>query len=127
MIGACSSLWEQLGDIESALAVFLERERALEQRAGIRKEGLDVETLWRRLQVPACQFRFRVKAVDLADPATHEQRDHCLRFGVEVGGLRGKRICGGQGGRLQLFAQLEVKKGQSRDSSPESREPFAPG
>jgi len=48
-----------------------------------------------RLAVEVVELRLVIEGIDMARAAIHEQEDHALRLGGEVGNLRGQRISPG--------------------------------
>ena len=91
VVGARADVREELADLEAALAVALERERRLHQRAGLAlgRDGAARQ----RLAVVLVEHRLRIEAVDLRQPAVHEQEDDVLgaRGMVQARRRRGRR------------------------------------
>ena len=80
---------EDLGDVDAALPVLLEAERARHQRAGMALPDDDVAFARQRLACEAVQGRLGIERIHVADAAAHEQRDDTLRARREVRLLRG--------------------------------------
>ena len=84
VIDHAADVREQLRDLDSALAVLLELERTLHQRPGITLADPNPALATQRLAMVFRQHRLRVKGVDVADSAAHEQRDDGLGSWFEM-------------------------------------------
>ncbi len=74
---------EDLRNVHSALPVLAELKRARHQRTGIPLSHDDLALAGQRLARILSQRRLGIEGIEMADAATHEQRNH-------AGGTRGK-------------------------------------
>jgi hypothetical protein len=114
-VGVPGDVREQIRDPQAGLAVLAEFPRALEDGADVLELGLLqlADRLARVFAVVTGEARLGVEAVDLGDPAFHEQEDDVPGSRTEMGGPGCERIGGGAegaGGGLEEGTEGEGSK-----------------
>ncbi len=110
VVGAGADVREQLAHFDAALAVLLERERRLQQRAGL---ALGRHRAARqRLAMVLVEHRLRIEAVDLRQSAVHVEEDHALgaRGMVELARPSPASCAVGEAGRRERLAHQAGKR-----------------
>ena len=103
VIGVARDVLEQVGNLQSGLAVSLKREsRAHQLRIGrldeLQRQIVGFEAVGQRLAIALLQLRFRIESVHVARAALHEQENDTF----------------GRGGKRRPFRCEQTRQGRSR-------------